>query len=101
MVFAYDTQIALTEAAALVNTIDDGVDALETWAGLDAYLARFPFSGEILRTAEELAAVRALRDRLRMLWRARSRAEAAEIINDILADADARPYLTKHDALDW
>jgi predicted RNA-binding Zn ribbon-like protein len=101
MVFAYDTQVALTEAAALVNTLSGGVDELETLAGLDAYLDRFPFSGEILRTERELAAVRAVRERLRSLWYAGSRAEAAKIVNDILAGADARPYLVKHDALDW
>ena len=39
MHFAHDTQVALAETAALVNTLSDGVDQLDTQAGLDA-----PFS---------------------------------------------------------
>ena len=33
MLFGNDTQIALTEAAVLVNTLSDGVDELETCPG--------------------------------------------------------------------
>ena len=101
MVFAHDTQIALTEAAALVNTLSDGVDELETTAGLDAFLARYPLSGVRRGTEEELEQVRQLRTRLRTLWTAADRDEAAAIVNAILAEADARPYLTKHDEWDW
>jgi len=101
MLFAHDTEIALAEAAALVNTLSDGVDALATRAGLDAFLQRYPFSGTYLRTEEELASVRSLRDRLRTLWSARSREEAAAIVNELLLESDARPYLSKHDQWDW
>ncbi|MET0694037.1 MAG: CGNR zinc finger domain-containing protein [Propionibacteriaceae bacterium] len=101
MYFAHDTEIALAESAALVNTLSDGVDSLADQAGLDAFFVQFPFSGRILRTDEELVEVRQLRAKLRSLWSARDRAEAAAIVNEILADADARPYLTKHDEYDW
>jgi predicted RNA-binding Zn ribbon-like protein len=101
MVFAHDTQVALTEAAALVNTISDGVDQLQTRAGLDAFLARHPTSGVRRGTDAELEQVRRLRSRLRSLWTAADRDEAAAIVNAILAEADARPYLTKHDEWDW
>ena len=101
MYFAHDTEIALAESAALVNTLSDGVDALGDQAGLDAFFVQFPFSGRILRTDEELVEVRQLRAKLRSLWSAQDRAEAAAIVNEILADADARPYLTKHDEYDW
>ena len=101
MGFAHDTQVALIEAAALVNTLSDGVDELQTRAGLEAFLARYPYSGDRRGTEEELDQVRRLRTRLRTLWTARDRDEAAAIVNAILAEADAHPYLTKHDEWDW
>lgn len=101
MYFAHDTEIALAESAELVNTLSDGVDSLADRAGLDAFLVRFPFSGEVLGTDEELELVRALRTQLRALWSVPDRTEAAAIVNAILAAADARPYLTKHGAYDW
>jgi predicted RNA-binding Zn ribbon-like protein len=99
--FAHDTQVALMEAAALVNTLSDGRDELATPADLDAFLARYPFSGVRRGTPDELEQVRRLRTRLRSLWTAADRDEAAAIVNAILAEADARPYLTKHDEWDW
>jgi predicted RNA-binding Zn ribbon-like protein len=99
--FSHDTLIALAEAAALVNTDSDDGDALVDQAGLDEFLERFPFSGRRRRTAEELAAVRELRSRLRALWTAGSREEVAAIVNDLLRESHAQPYLTKHDELDW
>jgi predicted RNA-binding Zn ribbon-like protein len=99
--FAHDTVIALAEAAALVNTLSDDVDELADRSGLDQFFERFPFSGRQLRTEEELADVRELRERLRTLWAAKDRTEAAAIVNELLREANAQPYLTKHDELDW
>ena len=45
--------------------------------------------------------MRRLRDRLRELWDVTDRDEVAELINALLADADAAPYLSKHDGFDW
>ena len=101
MAFAHDTQVMLIEAAALVNTLSDGVDQLETRAGLDTFLVQYPCSGLHLGTEAELEQVRRLRTRLRGLWTAADRDEAAAIVNAILADAEARPYLSKHDEWDW
>ena len=101
MYFAHDTEIALAEAAALVNTLSDGVDALGELAGLDEFLQRYPFSGTRLRTEEELRSVRELRQRLRTLWEAPDREQAVPVVNEILRQSDARPYLSKHDELDW
>ncbi len=101
MLFAHDTEIALVEAAALVNTLSDGVDQLESRAGLDQFMRDYPFSGVRLGTTAELESVRRLRERLRTFWTAGSRNEAAEIVNAILRDAEARPYLSKHDEFDW
>lgn len=101
MLFAHDTEVALTTAVALVNTVDEGVDQLDSRAGLDAFLLRFPFSGVHLGTTEEVEQVRRLRERLRPLWTAADRDEAARLVNAILRDADARPYLSRHDEHDW
>jgi predicted RNA-binding Zn ribbon-like protein len=101
MHFAHDTELVLVEAAALVNSLSDGVDQLATRSGLDAFLDRFQYSGTRLGTDDELVSVRRLRQRLRTLWSARGRDEAAAIVNDLLAEADARPYLSKHDQWDW
>jgi predicted RNA-binding Zn ribbon-like protein len=101
MHFAHDTELVLVEAAALVNTLSDGVDELATRSALDAFLDRYQFSGSRLGTEEELASVRRLRQRLRALWSARTRDEAAAIVNDLLTEADAQPYLSKHDQWDW
>ena len=42
-----------------------------------------------------------LRHRLRMFWTVADRDEAAALVNEILAEADARPYLARHDEWDW
>jgi len=101
MYFAHDTEVVLAEAAELVNTLSDGEDALSDRSGLDRFFERYPFSGVQLRTEDELVSVRDLRGRLRRLWEAADRDEAAAIVNDILREADARPYLIKHDQYDW
>ena len=102
MLFTHDTELALTEAAELVNTAttDDG-DQLTTPAELDAFLREHPFSGVRRGTDEEFREVRSLRARLRELWDVTDRDEVAALINALLADADAAPYLSKHDGFDW
>jgi predicted RNA-binding Zn ribbon-like protein len=102
MLFTHDTELALTEAVELVNTAttDDG-DQLTTPAELDAFLREHPFSGVRRGTEDELAEVRQLRDRLRELWAVTDRDEVAALINALLADTDAAPYLSKHDEQDW
>lgn len=101
MYFAHDTEVALAGAAALVNTRRDDEDQLRSRADLDAFLARYPFTGEHLRTAAELESVRQMREHLRVVWDAADRDAAAEVVNELLREVDARPYLTKHDDWDW
>jgi predicted RNA-binding Zn ribbon-like protein len=101
MVFTHDTEISLTETAALVNTLSVDGDELATPEDFEAFLRRYPYSGAIRRTSDEFEAVRALRPRLRRLWTVESRDEAAALVNSILDEADAHPYLAKHDELDW
>jgi predicted RNA-binding Zn ribbon-like protein len=101
VLFSHDTERSLAETAALVNTVGLDGDTLVTLADLDDFLARYPYSGVIRRTQTELESVRVLRHRLRRFWTAANRDEAATLANEILAEADARPYLTRHDEWDW
>jgi predicted RNA-binding Zn ribbon-like protein len=101
VLFSHDTELALAETAALVNTLGRDGDTLATLADLDALLTRTPYSGVIRRTPEELESVRALRPRLRKFWTVKDRDEAAAMVNEILEEADARPYLARHDQWDW
>jgi predicted RNA-binding Zn ribbon-like protein len=101
MLFSHDTEISLAGAAALVNTVGVDGDTLVTLADLDRFLAQNPYSGVIQRTPEELESLRAMRPRLRKFWMIEDRDEAAALVNVILAEADARPYLSRHDEWDW
>lgn len=99
MAFAYDTEMSLQAAVTLVNSAEPP-DTLTTQAELDAYYARFEFTGRHDRDATELDAVRRLRPRLRALLTA-ERDEAVEIVNDLLSEARAVPRLVRHDRFDW
>src|SRR4029450_4999140 len=101
MLFSHDTEVSLAETAALVNTAGLDEDTLVTLADLDDYLARNPYSGVIRRTLEELESVRALRPRLRRFWTVANRDEAATLVNEILDEADARPYRARPAEWDW
>src|SRR5690606_35605584 len=102
MIFAHDTVAVLGAAARLVNTLSptEG-DLLTDRAQLDESLTSERYSGEILGTRDELERVRALRPRLRRFWEVADRDAAADLVNDLLAECDARPYLIRHDDLDW
>ena len=99
MVFAHDTEVSLQAAVTLVNSGEDP-DTLTSQEELDAFYARFEFTGRHDRDDAELAAVRRLRPRLRSLLTA-ERDEAVALVNELLADARALPQLTRHDRFDW
>jgi predicted RNA-binding Zn ribbon-like protein len=101
LLFSHDTERALAETAALVNTTGLDGDTLVTLADFDDFLTRSPYSGVVRRNHEELESIRALRARLRSFWTAKDRDEAAALVNQILDEADARPYLARHDEWDW
>jgi predicted RNA-binding Zn ribbon-like protein len=101
MLFSHDSERALAEAAAVVNTVGLEGDTLVTLADFDDFLARSPYSGVVRRNYEELESVRVLRPRLRRFWTIKDRDEAAALVNQILEEAEARPYLARHDEWDW
>ena len=99
MLFAHDTELSLLAAVALVNSAVEP-DTLTEIEQLDAFYEKHQFSGRRDGDAAELAAVRALRPVLRELLTA-ERDTAAELVNDLLLDAQALPQLSRHDGLDW
>jgi predicted RNA-binding Zn ribbon-like protein len=104
MVFIRDTRLALMATVDLVNTLpdtaSDGVDRMLTLADLDDFLATHPYTGRMNRDADELAAIRDIRPRLRELWRL-DRVSAVPEVNAMLRDGGALPQLVIHDGYDW
>jgi predicted RNA-binding Zn ribbon-like protein len=98
MLFAHDTEVALQAAAALVNTLDGDEELLPDIASLDEFVTAWGWTGDRRHDEAELVSVRELRPRLRQLWTT-SRDETTDIVNQLLADANAVPQLVKHD--DW
>ncbi|RYE79738.1 MAG: zf-CGNR multi-domain protein [Myxococcales bacterium] len=99
MVYAHDTEEALTAATWLVNSAGPP-DELTTVEALQAFLDDFGYSGRRDGDTAELAAVRAIRPHLRALLLA-ERDEAVSLVNTTLARATAVPRLVRHDHLDW
>ena len=100
MVFAYDTEVALGSAAALVNTGYQQPDPLADDAGLSGFLAAEGFSGSRTHTPAELGAVQRLRSELASLWTA-GEEELVNGINRLLSAASALPQLVRHDDWGW
>jgi predicted RNA-binding Zn ribbon-like protein len=102
VVFIHDTKQALSAAVYLVNTLPGQLreDTLETTADLDDYLAVNPYSSVRVRDAEQVAAIRGIRPRLRALWDV-DRVGAVDLVNGMLQDGRALPRLVIHDDYDW
>jgi predicted RNA-binding Zn ribbon-like protein len=99
VLFANDTEASLRAAVSLVNTATEP-DTLKEIGQLDAWYAEHGFTGRRDGDAAELDALRALRPALRELLTA-ERDDAAQLVNTLLADAQAMPQLRRHDGLDW
>jgi predicted RNA-binding Zn ribbon-like protein len=99
VLFANDTEMALRAAVSLVKTATEP-DTLVAISDLDAWYAEHAFTGRRDGDAAELEAMRALRPVLRELLTA-ERDDAAELVNALLAEAQAVPQLRRHDGLDW
>lgn len=107
MAFAYDTDVALRTAAALVNTAVRGTrdapeDALTTPEALHDFYVEWGWTGRRDGDATELRAVRALRPRLRAVWLAADDVEAVVgHVNELLRTGRALPQLVDHDDYGW
>jgi predicted RNA-binding Zn ribbon-like protein len=100
VLFAHDTEVALQAAAALVNTDERDGDLLSDVADLDRFVADWAWTGRRDRDQRELADVRALRPRLRLLWEL-DEDGVVEHVNAMLRDAHALPQLVRHDQRDY
>jgi predicted RNA-binding Zn ribbon-like protein len=99
VLFAHDTVASLAAAVDLVNTAV-AHETLTTVADLEVWYAEHGYTGRHDGDEAELAALRALRPVLRELLTA-DRDRAADLVNAMLAEADALPQLVRHDGLDW
>lgn len=104
MHFAPDTEQTLEFVVAIANTMPgasrSGDDELATPEVLRAFLATWQYTGRIDGDLAELAEVHATRALLPRLW-ALPTDDAVVIINRMLADARAQPYLARHDDIPW
>jgi len=111
LLFAHDTTTALVLAANLVNTAPGraaAAEAIADAAALDAFLDAHDVAPHRRASSEDVAAVQALRPRLLAAWTAAGDpagaadvARLAAVVNDLLDDADARPWLTDHGGFGW
>ncbi|WP_111767041.1 CGNR zinc finger domain-containing protein [Nakamurella deserti] len=99
MVFTDDTELSLAALAALVNSGADG-EQLPDVDALDAFVQRWSWTGSRRRGATELAAVQALRPRLRRFWTS-DRDAVVVLVNELLAEFRALPQLVRHDRWDY
>jgi predicted RNA-binding Zn ribbon-like protein len=97
MLFSHDTEITLRAACVLVNTGRVEGEQLDDQSALDTYLDSYGWTGRHDRDASELAAVQALRARLGRIWAVADDEErAVAMVNALLADTHASPWLTRH-----
>jgi predicted RNA-binding Zn ribbon-like protein len=75
-------------------------DTLTSLEELHAWYTEHGFTGRHDADQAELESVRALRPVLRELLTT-DRDHAAELVNELLAEAQAVPQLRRHDGLDW
>ena len=103
MTFTHDTEVALRTAAALVNTepTPGRQDTLSSLGELADFVDQWGWTGTMARDGDELAAVRALRPRLRAAWLATSDAELAELVNAFLREGRALPQVVAHGDYGW
>src|SRR5665647_1362075 len=100
MIFTHDTEVALSGAAALVNTLDGEQELLPDPASLDEFVRRWGWTGERDHDNDELQAVRDLRPRLRRLWELDEKG-TVQLVNELLREANALPQLVKHGQWDY
>ncbi|HUQ57027.1 CGNR zinc finger domain-containing protein [Lentzea sp.] len=104
MRFAPDTEEALAFVVALCNTdasaSRSGEDELDEVDGLQDLLSRYNYTGRVDNDEAELRDVQRARALLRHVWTL-ERDDAVEVVNKMLRDAKALPYLVRHDTQDW
>ncbi|MEU9854115.1 CGNR zinc finger domain-containing protein [Streptomyces sp. NPDC047974] len=103
MLIPHDTRIALDTVVDLMNTAAQG-DREDTLADLEAlgvFVREHRISDVGDLDAEDLRAVRDVRDRFAAVFTAPDARIAAPLINQLVAAAGTTPQLTDHDGYDW
>ena len=104
MLFAPDTVATLEFTVALANThpaaSKSGLDEIATPPELTALLDKYNYTGRFDRDEVELTEVQASRELIRAIWNLDRDAAAVEV-NRMMREANAMPYLIRHDAYDW
>ncbi|MGH2577851.1 MAG: CGNR zinc finger domain-containing protein [Actinomycetota bacterium] len=97
------TSLSVVTAVNLVNTLDyiSGTDGLTEPEHLAQFLQAHRDSYRRPVTAEDVADVRALRDRLRTAFVRDDEPAVVALLNALLAEASALPQLSDHDGEPW
>ena len=102
--FPHDTEQALGTLVRLVNTLPEPgsqVDGLSTLEDLEKLVHEREFSAVHDLGPDDLDEVRALRELFSPVFTTSSDAEAATMINAIIARGKSTPKLTNHDGHPW
>jgi predicted RNA-binding Zn ribbon-like protein len=102
--FSHDTEQALGTLVRLVNTLPEPggqLDGMATVEDLEKFVHEREFSAVQDLGADDLAEVRALRNLFAPVFTTGSDAEAASMINAIIARGTSTPRLTNHDGHAW
>jgi predicted RNA-binding Zn ribbon-like protein len=87
-------------AVDLVNTRTREPERLNSPAELRTFLLEHGESEPVEVGEQDLADIRAVRERLRPVFHAEA-GEAAQLVNGLLAEYAVRPYLSDHDGTAW
>ncbi|MBB5835139.1 CGNR zinc finger domain-containing protein [Kribbella italica] len=102
--FSHDTEHALGTLVRLVNTLpgpNSQVDTMDSLEELEKFVQEREFSAVGTLTATDLQEVRDLRPLFSPVFTTGSDAEAAAMINAIVARGTTTPRLTNHDGHPW
>lgn len=101
--FGHDIELWLARVVDLANTIadGDGQDQLAEIPALQSFVERHDVSEVGPITRADLRAVQLLRAQLRPVFDAVTDADAARVVNALIARAPVTPRLTDHDGHDW
>jgi predicted RNA-binding Zn ribbon-like protein len=103
VLFSHDIEHSLTCVVDLANTraTRSSEEQLGTLDDLRSFVERHELSEVGALTRTDLVAVRALRDRVCPVFHARDDAEAAVLVNDLVAGSPVTPRLTAHYGYAW
>jgi predicted RNA-binding Zn ribbon-like protein len=99
----HDTRCALDSVVDLVNTqpLIEGREALGDVAALRGFVERNQVSEVGRLDQDDVTAVHAVRARFTDVFASTGDAEAATMLNEMIAQAGTTPRLTDHDGYEW